>query len=115
MRLRRQREQSSAGVEAQAGAVPKTISDPKQRADLDALRRKFLEGLQVFKSRGKDIYKLPWFVIIGESGSGKTMAIRNSGIDFPRACRMNFRDRAEQSIWTGGLRIGVSLLTLRAR
>jgi len=83
MRLRRQREQLSSGVEAQAGAVPKTVSDPGQRANLDALRRKFLEGLQVFKSRGKDIYKLPWFVIIGESGSGKTMAIRHSGIDFP--------------------------------
>src|SRR5208283_4277304 len=83
MSQRRQQRALSSGVEAQAGAVPKTISDPKQRADLDALRRKFLDGLQVFKSRGKDIYKLPWFVIIGESGSGKTMAIRNSGIDFP--------------------------------
>ena len=83
MRLRRQQQVLSSGVEAQAGAVPKTISDPRQRADLDALRRKFLDGLQVFKSRGKDIYKLPWFVIIGESGSGKSMAIRNSGIDFP--------------------------------
>jgi hypothetical protein len=83
MRLRQQQQVLSSGVEAQAGAVPKTISDPRQRADLDALRRKFLDGLQVFKSRGKDIYKLPWFVIIGESGSGKSMAIRNSGIDFP--------------------------------
>jgi hypothetical protein len=83
MRLRRQQQVLSSGVEAQSGAVPKTISDPRQRADLDALRRKFLDGLQVFKSRGKDIYKLPWFVIIGESGSGKSMAIRNSGIDFP--------------------------------
>jgi hypothetical protein len=83
MRLRRQQQVLSSGVEEQAGAVPKTISDPRQRADLDALRRKFLDGLQVFKSRGKDIYKLPWFVIIGESGSGKSMAIRNSGIDFP--------------------------------
>ncbi|HTA28929.1 MAG TPA: type VI secretion protein IcmF/TssM N-terminal domain-containing protein, partial [Candidatus Cybelea sp.] len=83
MRLRRQQQVLASGVEQQAGAVPKTISDPRQRADLDALRRKFLDGLQVFKSRGKDIYKLPWFVIIGESGSGKSMAIRNSGIDFP--------------------------------
>jgi hypothetical protein len=83
MRLRRQQQVLSTGVESQAGAVPKSISDPRQRADLDALRRKFLDGLQVFKSRGKDIYKLPWFVIIGESGSGKSMAIRNSGIDFP--------------------------------
>jgi len=83
LRQRRQSRQLTGGVTGQAGAVPKTISDPKQRAELDDLRQKFLAGLQVFKSRGKDIYKLPWFVIIGESGSGKTEAIRNSGIDFP--------------------------------
>jgi len=82
-RQRRQSRQLTGGVTGQAGAVPKTISDPKQRAELDDLRQKFLAGLQIFKSRGKDIYKLPWFVIIGESGSGKTEAIRNSGIDFP--------------------------------
>ena len=47
------------------------------------MRGKFQTGLQEFKSRGKDIYKLPWYVIIGESGSGKTEAIRHSEIDFP--------------------------------
>ncbi|MGH7978804.1 MAG: type VI secretion protein IcmF/TssM N-terminal domain-containing protein, partial [Limisphaerales bacterium] len=50
---------------------------------MDQLRQKFQKGLQEFKSRGKDIYKLPWYVIIGEPGSGKTEAIRHSGIDFP--------------------------------
>ncbi len=70
------------GLEDVTGA-PKTVSDPQQRAKLDDVRRKFQKGLQEFKSRGKDIYKLPWFVIIGESGSGKTEAIRHSGIDFP--------------------------------
>ena len=34
MRLRRQQQVLSSGVEAQSGAVPKTISDPRQRADL---------------------------------------------------------------------------------
>ncbi len=70
-------------IEAQTAASPRAISDPNRRAALDKLRQKFQKGLQEFKSRGKDIYKLPWYVIIGEPGSGKTEAIRHSGIDFP--------------------------------
>lgn len=80
---RREREQFSSAVEAQTAATPKAISDPNQRADLDRVRQKFQTGLQEYKKRGKDLYKLPWYVIIGESGSGKTEAIRHSGIDFP--------------------------------
>ena len=82
-RARRQREQFTSAIEAQTAAAPRAISDPKKRADLDKVRGKFQTGLQEFKSRGKDIYKLPWYVIIGESGSGKTEAIRHSEIDFP--------------------------------
>src|SRR5207237_5276905 len=66
-----------------ADAAPRSISDPAKRADLDKVRSKFQTGLQEYKSRGKDLYALPWYVIIGESGSGKTEAIRHSEIDFP--------------------------------
>jgi hypothetical protein len=83
IRARRRRERFSSALEVQTAAAPKAISDPNQRADLDRVRQKFQKGLQEYKSRGKDIYKLPWYVIIGESGSGKTEAIRHSGIDFP--------------------------------
>ncbi|HEY5910484.1 MAG TPA: type VI secretion protein IcmF/TssM N-terminal domain-containing protein [Verrucomicrobiae bacterium] len=83
MRARREREQFTSAIEAQTAATPKAISDPNKRADLDRVRQKFQAGLQEYKSRGKDLYKLPWYVIIGESGSGKTEAIRHSGIDFP--------------------------------
>lgn len=80
---RRQRERFSSAVESQMAAVPKSISDPNKRADLDRLRQKFQRGLQEFKTRKRDIYRLPWYVIIGEPGSGKTEAIRHSGIEFP--------------------------------
>jgi hypothetical protein len=82
-RAKRQAAGFGAAVEAQAAAAPKTISDPDKRAKLDQLRQKFQKGLQEYKSRGKDIYKLPWYVIIGESGSGKSEAIRHSQVDFP--------------------------------
>lgn len=80
---RRKRERFTSAIESQTAAAPKAISDPNKRAALDKLRQKFQKGLQEFKTRGKDIYKLPWYVIIGEPGSGKTEAIRHSGIDFP--------------------------------
>ena len=83
LRARRQSRSFEGAIEAQTSAAPKAISDPNRRAALDKLRQKFQSGLQEFKSRGKDIYKLPWYIIIGEPGSGKTEAIRHSGIDFP--------------------------------
>ncbi len=90
-RERRQSENFRSAIEAQTSAVPKNISDPNKRAALDRLRQKFQTGLQEFKSRGKDIYKLPWYVIIGESGSGKSEAIRRSGIDFARGLQDEFQ------------------------
>jgi hypothetical protein len=80
---KRRQLQFTSAIEEQTSAAPKAISDPNKRASLDKVRQKFQTGLQEFRSRGKDIYKLPWYVIIGESGSGKTEAIRHSGIDFP--------------------------------
>jgi hypothetical protein len=82
-RARRQSRHFEGAIETQTAVTPSAISDPNRRAALDKLRQKFQNGLREFKSRGKDIYKLPWYVIIGESGSGKTEAIRHSGIEFP--------------------------------
>ncbi len=83
MKARRQSRNFEGAIEAQTSASPRAISDPNRRAALDKLRQKFQSGLQEYKSRGKDVYKLPWYVIIGEPGSGKSEAIRHSGIDFP--------------------------------
>ncbi len=34
------------------------------------------------------LYELPWYVIIGAPGSGKTTALLNSGLEFPLAASM---------------------------
>lgn len=66
-----------------AASAPQGVSDPGSRAKLDDLRKKFDEGIQVFKDYGKDLYTMPWYVIVGEPGSGKTEAMRHSNVGFP--------------------------------
>jgi hypothetical protein len=82
-RAKRQSMAFSSAIEAQTAAAPRSISDPNQRGQLASLRENFQKGLQTYKSKGKDLYRFPWFVIIGESGSGKTEAIKHSSIEFP--------------------------------
>jgi hypothetical protein len=57
--------------------------NPEQQAKLERLRKAFLEGIQKFADAGKDIYSLPWYIVCGEPGSGKTETIRHSGVGFP--------------------------------
>jgi len=66
-----------------AAAPPTGISDASARARLDDLRKKFESGIQTFKDHGKDLYAMPWYVLVGEPGSGKTEAIRHSSVGFP--------------------------------
>ncbi len=43
-----------------------------------------LKALQTSKRLGKNkIYSLPWYMIIGSPGAGKTTALNNSGLQFP--------------------------------
>jgi hypothetical protein len=74
-----------------SSATPRGVSDPGQRARLDDLRKKFQSGIDAYKSRGKDLYKLPWYVIVGEPGSGKTEAIRHSNVGFPPGMQDEFQ------------------------
>jgi hypothetical protein len=70
-------------MKAQGGAAPVAISETEKIANLDDMRKKFDEGVDRFRSAGKDIYSLPWYLVVGEPGSGKTEAIRRSSIGFP--------------------------------
>src|SRR5258706_8849945 len=74
-----------------SSAAPRGISDPGQRARLDDLRKKFETGVREYKARGKDLYKLPWYAIVGEPGSGKTEAVRHSNVGFPPGMQDEFQ------------------------
>jgi len=81
----RKRKAASFGkdMRGQSAATPQGINQAGQIAMLDDLRKKFEEGVEKFNVAGKDIYELPWYMIVGEPGSGKTEAIRHSNIGFP--------------------------------
>ena len=67
--------------------------EPDRSAEeLETLANRFEEAVDVLKkSKGKkgslNLYDLPWYIIIGPPGSGKTTALINSGLDFPLAER----------------------------
>jgi len=70
-------------IMGQAAAAPQGVSAASRRAALDDLRRNFEAGIAKFRAAGKNLYSLPWYVIVGEPGSGKTEAVRHSCIGFP--------------------------------
>ena len=73
-----------AGSIAQHGAAaPNGISSAQGRAKLDAMKRSFEIGMEKFSTAGKDVYSMPWYVVVGEPGAGKTEAIRHCNVGFP--------------------------------
>ena len=55
-------------------------------AEAQALRERFEEAVATLKQKrrsGHTLYELPWYVFIGAPGSGKTTALKNSGLRFP--------------------------------
>src|ERR1041384_2441244 len=88
---RQQNQQFGGDISQHSSATPRGLSDPGQRARLDDMRKKFQSGIEAYKSRGKDLYKLPWYAIVGEPGSGKTEAIRHSNVGFPPGMQDEFQ------------------------
>ncbi len=64
---------------------------PERRAEIQELHRQIQEGIAALKAsklgggkRGADaLYALPWYVMVGPPGAGKTTALRHSGLVFP--------------------------------
>jgi type VI secretion system protein ImpL len=86
-----------------AGALERAIAEqarqqeanasPAKRAEIQALQKQILDGINALKSSklggkkrgGGALYSLPWYAIIGPPGAGKTTALKASGLQFPYA------------------------------
>ena len=71
-----------------AAALVRTSAAPEPQVSPEALklRERFEEGVAALKKHrraGHNLYELPWYIIIGAPGSGKTTALINSGLKFP--------------------------------
>lgn len=68
--------------------------EAQTKAEVATLNKVFDQALQELKKAklgehgGSDLYQLPWYVIIGPPGAGKTTALINSGLNFPLAKRL---------------------------
>ena len=103
----RQRKQNDGLIEA-IDSTPAGGHADDGSAEVRVLGERFHEamaGLRKLRFRGrggrkKVVYELPWYIIIGPPGSGKTTALVNSGLEFPLADK--FGDAALRGI--GGTR-----------
>ena len=81
-----------------AAVVARPKAEPERpSAEAAKLRERFEEAVTALKQQrrsGHSLYDLPWYVIIGAPGSGKTTALMNSGLTFP----------LEQRVGKGALR-----------
>ena len=69
-----------------AAVVKQSKAEERPSADALQLRERFEEATAMLKQKrrsGHTLYELPWYVIIGAPGSGKTTALVNSGLNFP--------------------------------
>ncbi|MBI3898993.1 MAG: type VI secretion system membrane subunit TssM [Gammaproteobacteria bacterium] len=63
---------------------PKSAAITADESILGERLKEALRSLQNAKlGRGRKLYQLPWYVIIGAPGSGKTTTLKNSGLRFP--------------------------------
>ncbi len=68
------------------------MSSDQASEEIAQINQRFAQALDTlkklkFKGKGKNkaLYELPWYIIVGPPGSGKTTALVNSGLDFPLA------------------------------
>ena len=69
-------------------AITAKPAGPALHGDAAQLRERFEEAIGALKEEkraGRNLYDLPWYLIIGPPGSGKTTALVNSGLNFPLA------------------------------
>lgn len=77
---------------AQQGAQQANNARPERRAEIQELQKQLQAGIAAIKTsklgrggkRGAAaLYSMPWYMIVGPPGAGKTTALKHSGMVFP--------------------------------
>ena len=77
---------------AQQGAQQAMNARPERRAEIQELQKQLAGGINALKTSklgrgGKSgasaLYTMPWYMIVGPPGAGKTTALKHSGLVFP--------------------------------
>ncbi|MEM6292933.1 MAG: type VI secretion system membrane subunit TssM [Myxococcota bacterium] len=90
LRAKKAAKEIEKALAAQA-AAQSASARPDLKAEVDAMQQEFLKAVAALKTsklgggkKGADaLYALPWYMIIGPPGAGKSTALRNSGLRFP--------------------------------
>ncbi len=71
--------------------APSTILSRRPSGQLRQLRVDMPGWRKIFE--GKRLHELPWFMVVGSPGDGKTTALLNTGLQFPLAEQMEQTSR----------------------
>ncbi|MBF8748438.1 type VI secretion system membrane subunit TssM [Pseudomonas putida] len=91
VQARRQAAKVMQSLAAETAPDPASVATAEELA---TLRQRMDEALALLKKarlggdERRNLYELPWYVIIGPPGSGKTTALVNSGLHFPLAAQL---------------------------
>ncbi len=77
-------------LEVNQAELQKNAESGQAAEEIQQLNQRFNQALGTLKKlkfsgrgRKKALYELPWYIIVGPPGSGKTTALVNSGLEFP--------------------------------
>lgn len=89
---KKQNDELVSDLEENQESLVSDVASEQSAEEMHQMNQRFSEALSTlkklkFKGRGsnKALYELPWYIIIGPPGSGKTTALVNSSLDFPLA------------------------------
>ncbi len=74
-------QEAQAGLKTVATTVRSAMSQLRSLRSRGGVWRRIFEGKRY-------LYELPWYMIVGSSGAGKTTALLNSGLQFPAMRQM---------------------------
>ena len=79
-------ELAASNSKEQGGATSANAEEFKNMAERFRSAMGVLKSSRFNSKKGRvNVYELPWYIIIGPPGAGKTTALINSGLDFPLA------------------------------